>query len=210
MLKRFKRRRDDLRGPLVLIIMDGWGMAPPGKGNAVSLARTPNFNYFWKNYPHTTLHAAGESVGVPRGMQGSSEVGHLNIGAGRIVYQSWVRINNAIEDKSFFKNKVLLNAIKHCKKKKSNMHIMGLVQDQGVHAHQDHLFALLRMCRMQNLKGDKVWIHFFSDGRDTPPKSALTYLHTLEKVMKQTGVGRVGTVIGRYYAMDRDCRWERT
>jgi 2,3-bisphosphoglycerate-independent phosphoglycerate mutase len=196
------------KGPLVLIIMDGWGMAPAGKGNAITLAGTPNFNYFWKNYPHTTLHAAGEPVGVPAGMQGSSEVGHLNIGAGRIVYQSWVRINNAIKDKSFFKNKEFLEAIGNCKKHKSALHIMGLVQDQGVHAHQDHLFALLRLCRMQKFRD--VWIHFLSDGRDTPPKSALTYLHALEGEMKRTRVGRIGTVIGRYYAMDRDNRWERT
>ena len=193
---------------LVLIIMDGWGIAPAGKENAISLARTPNFNELWKSCPHTTLHASGEPVGVPAGMQGSSEVGHLNIGAGRIVYQSWVRINNAIKDKSFFKNPELLAAIKSCKKKKSSLHLMGLVQDQGVHAHQDHLFALLKLCKMQKFKD--VWIHFFSDGRDTPPKSALTYLYALEKEMKKLGFGKIGTIIGRYYAMDRDNRWERT
>ena len=197
-----------LNGPLVLIIMDGWGIAPAGRGNALTLAKTPNFNAFWNKYPHTELHASGEPVGVPAGMQGSSEVGHLNIGAGRIVYQSWIRINNAIRDKSFFENKEFTAAIQNCKRKKSALHIMGLVQDQGVHAHQEHLFALLKLCKMQKFKD--VWIHFFSDGRDTPPKSALTYLHALEKQMQKLKVGRIGTVMGRYYSMDRDNRWERT
>lgn len=195
--------------PVVLIVMDGWGIGKDRKqGNAIAMARPRNFGRLWRTYPHTTLKAHGEFVGLPKGTQGNSEIGHLNIGSGRIVYHPLVKINKAIEDKSFFRNKAFLDAIKHCKKRHSTLHIMGLVQDQGVHAHQDHLFALLRLCRQERFRN--VMIHFFSDGRDTPPKSALIFLSRLEKEMRKAGVGKIATVMGRYYAMDRDNRWPRT
>jgi len=183
--------------PVVLIIMDGWGVRKQRKGNAPKIARTPNLDYYSKNYPYTTLYASGEHVGLPKKNQGSSEVGHLNIGAGRMVVQNLVRINQAIRDKSFFRNKELLDAIRHCRKKQKTLHVMGLLQDQGVHAHQRHLYAILKMAR-----GIKVAMHVFTDGRDTPPKSAMGFLRQLK-------VG-VATVSGRYYAMDRDNRWNRT
>lgn len=193
--------------PVVLVIMDGWGIAKKGKCNAISRANTENFDYFWKNYPHTTLKAHGEFVGLPKGCQGSSEVGHLNIGAGRVVFQSLGRINKGIKEKSFFRNSAFLSAIKNCKRKKSSLHLMGLVQDEGVHSHQEHLFALLELCRKEGLKN--VFVHFFADGRDTPPKSALKFLKVLEGRMRKLKTGKIAIVCGRYYAMDRDNRWER-
>jgi 2,3-bisphosphoglycerate-independent phosphoglycerate mutase len=194
--------------PVVLIVMDGWGIRKERKGNAIAMAKPKNFLSLWKRYPHTTLKASGEFVGLPKHIQGNSEIGHLNIGSGRIPDIPLIRINKAIKDGSFFKNKTLIGAINHCKKRGSTLHLMGLVQDQWVHAHQDHLFALLELCAKENFRN--VDIHFFSDGRDTPPKSALRFLAELEKVMRRTKVGRIATVIGRYYTMDRDTRWERT
>lgn len=194
--------------PVVLVVMDGWGMRREKKGNAITMANPKNFKNLWKKYPNTMLKASGEYVGLPKGTQGNSEIGHLNIGSGRIPNVPLVRINNAIKDGFFFKNKTLLRAIAHCRKRCSTLHLMGLVQDQWVHAHQEHLFALLEFCRQQRFRN--VAIHFFSDGRDTPPKSALKYLSALERVMRRTGIGRIATVIGRYYAMDRDNRWNRT
>ncbi|MCX6767637.1 MAG: 2,3-bisphosphoglycerate-independent phosphoglycerate mutase [Candidatus Micrarchaeota archaeon] len=194
--------------PVVLIVMDGWGVSTRKKGNAIAAAKTPRFNSLWKKYPHTFLCASGECVGLPKGSQGSSEVGHLNMGAGRIVRQSLGRINKAIEDKSFSKNKAFNDAFENCRKHKSALHLMGLVQDQGVHAHQDHLFALIRLAAACGVSS--VWVHFFSDGRDTPPKSSLKFLNRLEAEMKKSRSGEIGTVMGRYYSMDRDNRWERT
>jgi len=193
--------------PVVLVVMDGWGVSERKKGNAIAAAKTPNFNELWKKYPHTLLCSHGECVGLPKGSQGSSEVGHLNMGAGRVVYQSLVRINKAIKDKSFFSNKAFGGAIENCRKNKSALHLMGLVQDQGVHSHQNHLYALLKLAASRGLKD--VWVHFFSDGRDTPPKSALRFLEQLEAQMKENKTGKIGSMMGRYYAMDRDNRWER-
>ncbi len=193
--------------PLVLIIMDGWGIRKEKRGNAVLNARTPNYDFLIKNYPHSSLFPYGEYVGLPAGFIGNSEVGHLNIGAGRIVYQELTRINNAIKNKSFFKNRVLLNAMKGVKKKKSCLHLIGLLSDAGVHSHINHLFALLRMAKNNRIKD--VFIHVITDGRDTLPGSAKNYIQALEKEISKLKIGKVLTVIGRYYVMDRDNRWNR-
>ena len=195
--------------PLVLIVRDGWGIGRPGDpGNAVAAAHTPTTDRLLAEYPHTRLGASGEDVGLTPGSQGSSEVGHLNMGAGRIVEQEVVRVNKRIRDGAFFTDPKLLGAIENCKRHSSDLHLMGLVQDQGVHAMEDHLYALLDLAARQKLT--RVFVHFFSDGRDTPPRSALTYLERLERKMEETGVGAVASVMGRYYAMDRDKNWERT
>ncbi len=195
--------------PLVLIIRDGWGIGRDNDpGNAVAAANTPNLDKYLALYPHSRLGASGEAVGLLPGSQGSSEVGHLNIGAGRIVEQEIVRINKMIKDGSFFKDHKLLDAIENCRKNNSGFHLMGLVQDQGVHAVDEHLYALLELVKLHKLP--KVFIHFFADGRDTPPRSALTYLHRLEEKIEKTGIARIASVMGRYYAMDRDRNWERT
>ncbi len=195
--------------PLVLIIRDGWGIGQPDDpGNAVAAAETPNTDRLLATYPHTHLGCAGEDVGLTPGSQGSSEVGHLNMGAGRIVEQEVVRIDKKIRDGSFFNDPKLLNAMENCRGRGSDLHLMGLVQDQGVHAMDSHLFALLELAARENI--DPVYVHFFSDGRDTPPRSALRYLERLESRMAELGVGKVASVMGRYYAMDRDRNWERT
>ncbi|MDL1955505.1 MAG: 2,3-bisphosphoglycerate-independent phosphoglycerate mutase [Candidatus Desulfofervidus auxilii] len=192
-------------GPVVLIILDGWGLNPKKKGNAVALANTPVMDYLMATYPWTTLKAHGEAVGLPEGVMGNSEVGHLNLGAGRIVYQDVTRISKAIKDGNFFKNKILLEAMARAKGKK--LHLLGLVSDGQVHSSLDHLYAL---CKLAKEKGvNQVFIHAFTDGRDTPPKSALKYIEDVEENIKNIGVGKIATVSGRYYAMDRDNRWER-
>jgi 2,3-bisphosphoglycerate-independent phosphoglycerate mutase len=195
--------------PLTLVIRDGWGIGrPDDPGNAVAAARTPATDRLLATYPHTRLGVSGEDVGLTAGSQGSSEVGHLNMGAGRIVEQEIVRINKRIRDGSFFTEPKLEAAMRNCREKGSDLHLMGLVQDQGVHATEDHLYALMEMARRWNLTG--VYVHFFSDGRDTPPRSALTYLARLQDKMAEMGTGTVASVMGRYYAMDRDRNWERT
>lgn len=194
--------------PVVLIVLDGWGLAPPGPGNAATLAQTPNFNAFWSAYPKTQLLASGEAVGLPIGEMGNSETGHLNLGAGRIVYQDLPRINLNIADGSFFKIPAFLEAVDHAKKSNSNFHLMGLVGQGEVHASIGHLLALLRFCKDQNLTN--VYLHLFTDGRDSPQTSALTFFSQVEAKMKELQVGKIATVMGRYYAMDRDNRWERT
>ncbi len=195
--------------PLVLIVRDGWGIGrPDDPGNAVAAAHTPTTDRLLARYPHTRLGASGEDVGLTPGSQGSSEVGHLNMGAGRIVEQEVVRINKRIRDGSFFTDPKLLGAVNNCKLHDSDLHLMGLVQDQGVHAMEDHLYALLDLAARNSLT--RVFVHFFSDGRDTPPRSALTYLERLERKMEEIGLGKVASVMGRYYAMDRDRNWERT
>ena len=195
--------------PLVLVVRDGWGIGrPDDPGNAVATADTPRTDRLLDKYPRTRLGASGEDVGLTPGSQGSSEVGHLNMGAGRIVEQEVVRVNKRIEDGSFFSDPKLLGAIENCKERDSDLHLMGLVQDQGVHAMEDHLYALMELAARNEFK--RVYIHFFSDGRDTPPRSALTYLERLQKKIEEIGVGKVATVMGRYYAMDRDRNWERT
>ena len=194
--------------PLCLIILDGWGIAPATKGNAITLARTPNIDSYYEIYPNTQLNSSGEAVGLPEGQMGNSEVGHLNIGAGRIVYQEFTRISKAIEDGDFFKNRVLLHALHHVRKNKSCLHLMGLVSDGGVHSHISHLKALIDLAARNSI--NNFYIHAFLDGRDVPPQSAIPYLNELDDYLKEKDTGEVATVSGRYYAMDRDSRWDRT
>lgn len=194
--------------PVVLIILDGFGVAEPGPTNAIHLANTPTFDWLYARFPHTTLKASGEDVGLPDGQMGNSEVGHLNIGAGRIVYQDLTRISKAIKTTDFFSNEVLNQAIDWALANNSWLHLMGLLSDGGVHSHNSHLYALLKLAKERGL--NRVVIHSFLDGRDTPPQSALSYLQQLEAEIKKLKVGQIGTISGRYYAMDRDKRWERT
>jgi len=194
--------------PLMLLIRDGWGIGPDVKGNAVRAAATPNMDRLLAGYPNCTLDASGEPVGVRAGAQGSSEVGHLNMGAGRIVEQEIVRVDHMIASGELFGVPRLVQAVQRCKEQGKAFHLMGLVQDQGVHATQDHLFALLKFLAGQGL--EKIYVHFFGDGRDTPPQSALTFLEPLEAAFAECGVGRVATVMGRYWAMDRAENWGRT
>ncbi len=193
--------------PVVLLIMDGWGIRKEKKGNAIVQAKTPNYDSFIKKYPHSTLFAHGEHVGLPKGYMGNSEVGHLNIGAGRIVYQKMSRMNIAINNGSFFKNEVLLETMKNVRKNNSCLHLMGLLSDAGVHSHTEHLFALLEMAKKNKVKD--VWIHCITDGRDTLPGSAEKYIKKLERKIKEMGIGKIATLSGRYYVMDRDKRWKR-
>lgn len=193
---------------VLLVILDGWGIAPAGAGNAIQQANPTNMNRFWASYPHTQLKAAGEAVGLPHGEAGNTETGHLNIGAGRIVYQDLERINISIADGSFYDNKVLTGAIEHAQKNNSNLHYMGLIGAGGVHSSINHLYSLLHMARVKNFQ--RVYLHLFTDGRDSPPTSAKTYINQLKEVMKKEGIGQIATIMGRYWAMDRDQRWERT
>lgn len=191
--------------PLAIIIMDGFGISPEVDANAIAKAKKPNLERLWKNYPTTTLRASGLAVGLPRGQMGNSEVGHLNIGGGRIVYQDYTRISLAVEDGSIARNPVLLQAMQEAKS--SRLHLIGLLSDGGVHSHISHLFALLDMAAQLSMNA--VYVHAVLDGRDVPPRSALTYIDELEEKLSQTGVGRIATISGRYYTMDRDRRWER-
>ncbi|MBW3011125.1 2,3-bisphosphoglycerate-independent phosphoglycerate mutase [Candidatus Woesearchaeota archaeon] len=198
-----------VKGPVVLIIRDGWGISKEVEGNAVSQADTPVHDVLLEQCPHSILKASGEDVGLPKGFQGNSEVGHINIGAGRVVRQMLKKINDEIEDGSFERNKALLAAVENCKQNNSTLHIAGLLQDEGVHAMNTHLYALLHLALIHNLP--KVKIHVFSDGRDTPPKSVKQFIDELqEKIKKLESPATIATVCGRYYAMDRDNRWERT
>ncbi len=192
---------------VVLIIRDGWGIGPDSPYNAVKNANKPRTDEFLKKYPNCVLEASGLSVGVPAGYMGSSEVGHLNMGAARIVKQEVVRINEAIEEGTVFGNPNMKRVF-DAAKKSGNLHVMGLVQDEGVHAHQEHLYAIIKEAAKQNIKN--VYIHFFADGRDTYPRSSLTYLEQLENKIKEYGKGTIGTVMGRYYAMDRGKNWDLT
>ncbi len=191
----------------LLCILDGWGISKDTKYNAVYSAETPNFDKYFNQMPSTTIHADGLHVGLPEGQMGNSEVGHLNIGAGRIVYQELTRINKAIDDGDFFKNDEFLNAINHVKKNNSAMHIYGLVSPGGVHSSMKHLNALIEMMANNGLKN--VYIHAFLDGRDTPPSSAVEYLAQTEEVLKKHNLPKIASIIGRYWAMDRDKRWDR-
>lgn len=195
--------------PVVLIILDGWGIAPPGPGNAISQARLTYIPNLWHSYPHTELAAAGEAVGLPAGEDGNTETGHLNIGTGRVVYQDLPRINMAIADGSFFTNDAFLAAIRYAKVHHSNIHLVGVVSDSGVHASREHLYALLQLLQ-RNGATEGVYLHIFTDGRDAPPRSGLRFVSELETVCKTMGVGKIATIMGRYYAMDRDRRWDRT
>jgi 2,3-bisphosphoglycerate-independent phosphoglycerate mutase len=191
--------------PLAIIIMDGFGISPIVEGNAVAWAHKPNLERFWMNYPTTTLAASGLAVGLPRGQMGNSEVGHLNMGGGRIVYQDYTRISLAVEEGTIAENVVLLQAME--KSKGARLHLIGLLSDGGVHSHNTHLYALLQMAAKMGL--ENVYVHAVLDGRDVPPRSALGYLQELEEKIRQIGTGKVATVSGRYYTMDRDKRWER-
>ena len=195
--------------PLVLIILDGWGIAPAGPGNAISQISTHTISSYWDTYPHTTLLAAGTAVGLPEHEAGNSETGHMNIGAGRIVDQDITRINRSIDDGTFYTNPTFLQAITESKNRNSNIHIMGLVSDAGVHASSGHLLALLKIMEKNNVQ-NKVFLHLFTDGRDALPKSALTIYAELEKQYPLLKTFPVATVMGRYYAMDRDNRVDRT
>jgi 2,3-bisphosphoglycerate-independent phosphoglycerate mutase len=188
-------------------VIDGWGVSDRQEGNAVALAQTPNMSAWRTLYPYTTLQAAELAVGLPEGQMGNSEVGHLNIGAGFVVYQDSVRISEAIRDGSFFQNEALIAACRHVKERGSQLHLFGLLGPGGVHAYSDHLYALLRLSKEQGLSD--VYVHPFLDGRDTPPRSAIPFMEELLGVASTIGVGRVATVTGRYYAMDRDNRWDR-
>lgn len=194
-----------MKKPIALIIMDGFGESKLTEGNAVNSAKTPNLDRIINEYPNTLINASGLDVGLPDGQMGNSEVGHTNIGAGRIVYQDLTRITKAIEDGDFFKNEVLLKAIKNGKE--HSLHLMGLLSDGGVHSHIDHLKALLKMAKENDVKN--VYIHAFTDGRDTEPRSAIKYIQDVENYMKELGLGKFASISGRYYAMDRDKRWER-
>ncbi|MFT4416321.1 2,3-bisphosphoglycerate-independent phosphoglycerate mutase [Fredinandcohnia humi] len=193
--------------PVALIILDGFGLRSEDKGNAVSQAKKPNFDRYWNQYPHATLKASGEAVGLPEGQMGNSEVGHLNIGAGRIVYQSLTRVNVAIREGEFERNETFLQAIKHVKEKGTALHLFGLLSDGGVHSHIHHLYALLKLAAAEGV--DKVYIHGFLDGRDVGPQTAKVYLQELNEKINEYGVGKIATISGRYYSMDRDKRWER-
>ncbi|HSA06254.1 MAG TPA: 2,3-bisphosphoglycerate-independent phosphoglycerate mutase [Candidatus Gastranaerophilales bacterium] len=191
----------------LLTILDGWGLGGNCPVNAIQTANTPTFDMLLENYPNTKLFAHGRYVGLPDGQMGNSEVGHLNIGAGRIVYQDLTRINLAIEDKSFFKNPEFIKAAEHAKKNNSSLHFIGLVSDGGVHSSLEHLFASIDFAKQQGL--EKVYAHAFLDGRDTPPRSACKYLAELEEKLKKENMPQIASVMGRYYAMDRDKRWDR-
>ena len=184
------------------MILDGWGCAPPGPGNAVELADTPVFDRLWATYPHTTLKASGEAVGLPSGQMGNSEVGHLTIGSGRVLLQDLMRVNRAIEDGELYSNPVLRAAFERAKARGANVHLLGLVSNGGVHSHIDHLRALLELAEREGM-GERTWIHVFTDGRDVSPTSAVNDLAELPQE-------KIATVVGRYYAMDRDERWDRT
>ncbi|MBU0483252.1 MAG: 2,3-bisphosphoglycerate-independent phosphoglycerate mutase [Proteobacteria bacterium] len=195
------------REKVLLAILDGWGRGEESQTNAVYMAATPNMDRWSADYPSTTLVAHGEAVGLPAGQMGNSEVGHLNIGAGRIVYQDLTRINLALKNGDFFKNQILIRAMTGVREKGSVLHLMGLVSDGGVHSHLDHLVGLLEMAKRNNL--ENVFVHAFMDGRDTPPHSGAQYMRQLQDAMQRIGVGKVATISGRYYAMDRDNRWDR-
>ncbi len=191
----------------MLMILDGFGENPKKEGNAVKLAKTPNIDRLMKEYPNTKIAASGLAVGLPEGQMGNSEVGHTNIGAGRIVYQELTRITKSIENGDFFSNEELVKAMENCKKNNSKLHILGLVSDGGVHSHIRHLFGLLEMAKRRDI--EEVYVHCFLDGRDTPPASAESYIQELEEKMRKKGVGKIATVAGRFYGMDRDKRWNR-
>ncbi|NVM22780.1 MAG: 2,3-bisphosphoglycerate-independent phosphoglycerate mutase [Desulfobacterales bacterium] len=194
--------------PVALIVRDGWGYRRESKGNAVRAANTPNVDSYLAGYPWVLIHAAGEPVGLPAGYQGSSEVGHLNMGAGRIVIQEFKRINDDMLDGSLFEADDFKDLVKNCKKNNSRLHLMGLLQDEGVHAHCDQMFKIMRAARKRGVQ--QIIVHIFTDGRDTPPRSTLQYIKQLDDVMKEVGNCRVGTLMGRYYGMDRSRNWALT
>ncbi|MEG1754197.1 MAG: 2,3-bisphosphoglycerate-independent phosphoglycerate mutase, partial [Christensenella sp.] len=191
-----------------LIIMDGFGMTAETEGNAIYAEGTPNIKKLMSEYPTTTLGASGMAVGLPEGQMGNSEVGHLNIGAGRTVYQELTRITKSISDGDFFEKQEFLDAIENIKKTGGALHLIGLISNGGVHSHNEHLYALLELAK-KNGVGDRTFIHCLMDGRDVPPDSGKGFIEELEAKIKSIGAGRIATVMGRYYAMDRDNRWDR-
>lgn len=191
--------------PIVLTVLDGWGYRAETSGNAIALARKPNYDRFLTEFPNTLVHTSGPFVGLPEGQMGNSEVGHLNIGAGRVVHMDSTRIDLAIQSGTFFQEKLLLDAMERGRQRQ--LHLLGLLSDGGVHSHIQHLFALLRMAQQNKVK--RVFVHCFLDGRDTPPHSGLVFLRQLQQEMRELGTGRIASVSGRYYAMDRDNRWKR-
>lgn len=193
--------------PIILCILDGVGISDKKEGNAFSSARKPNFDRLWNEYPHSLLEASGEDVGLPSGQMGNSEVGHMNLGAGRIVYQPLQFINKSIKDKEIENNKGILDTINFVKENNSALHLLGLLSDGGIHSHINHLFAILEVCKKENL--DRVYIHVFTDGRDTLPTVAGTYFEMLENKIQELGIGKLASISGRYYAMDRDNRYDR-
>ncbi|MCU1220289.1 MAG: phosphoglycerate mutase, partial [Candidatus Angelobacter sp.] len=192
--------------PLVLIILDGWGYAPPSKANAIALARKPNYDRLLTQYPNTLIHTSGRFVGLPQGQMGNSEVGHLNIGAGRVVYMDITKIDLMIEKGDLFSNPALLEAMKNARHGGRQLHLFGLLSDGGVHSHQNHLYALLRMAKQSGV--DRTFVHCFMDGRDTLPTNGAVYLQQLQQKTRELG-GKIASVSGRYYAMDRDKKWDR-
>ncbi|MFH2019314.1 MAG: 2,3-bisphosphoglycerate-independent phosphoglycerate mutase [bacterium] len=197
-----------VKNKIILVILDGWGIGPDYKGNAIKLAKTPTMDSLAITFPYTQLLASGEAVGLPKGEAGNTETGHLNIGAGCIVYQDLPRINMSIAGGSFFTNPAFLKTVEHVKKNKSKLHLLGLVGQGGVHSSNDHLYALLRLCKQQKLSS--VYLHLITDGRDSPPMSSPNYLQEVMREIVEIGIGQINTIIGRYFAMDRDHRWERT
>ena len=193
--------------PYALIIMDGYGVNERHEGNAIYAAKTPNMDSYLKSYPNSIIHASGMDVGLPDGQMGNSEVGHTNIGAGRIVYQELTRITKSIADGDFFENEALKNVVENCKKNNAALHLMGLLSDGGVHSHINHLFGLLEMAKKNGI--EKVFVHCFMDGRDVSPTSGADFAESLVSKIRELGTGAIATVMGRYYAMDRDNRWER-
>ena len=191
----------------MLMILDGFGINENTQANAVTLANTPNIDKLMKTCPTTKMYTSGLNVGLPDGQMGNSEVGHTNIGAGRIVYQELTRITKSIEDGDFFSNPELVEAIENCKKHNSKLHILGLLSDGGVHSHNRHLYAILELAKRKDF--ENVYVHCFMDGRDTPPTSGESYIMNLEEKMKEKGVGKIASISGRFYAMDRDKRWNR-
>jgi len=191
--------------PLVLTILDGWGYSAAIEGNAIALAKKPNYDHFLETYPHTLIHTSGPYVGLPEGQMGNSEVGHMNMGAGRVLYMDVTRIDLMIATGEFFQNPALLNAMDRAAGRR--LHLIGLCSDGGVHAQLTHLYALLEMAKRQGL--EEVFIHCFTDGRDTPPESGVEFIEQVERKIRELGIGKIASVCGRYYAMDRDKRWDR-
>lgn len=191
------------------MVLDGWGIGPPGPGNAISQSKLKHIPRLWVSYPHTQLVASGEGVGLPAGEDGNTETGHINIGAGRVVYQDLPRINMSIHDGSFFTNDAFVGAVKFTIQHNSNMHLIGLLSDSGVHASRDHLYALMELVKKQNTN-IPLYLHLFTDGRDSPPQAGIRFIDEIEAKCKELGIGKIATLMGRYYGMDRDRRWERT
>ena len=191
-----------------LLVLDGWGLACDGPGNAISQANIVNIKKYWASFPHTQLIASGDSVGLPRGEAGNTETGHLNLGAGRTVYQDLARISMSIADGSFLSNKALNGAMTHAKNNNSNLHVMGLIGASGVHSNLEHLYAIIQLAKINKIQN--LFLHLFSDGRDSPPTSSKNYIRSIRTVIEKEGVGKIASIMGRYWAMDRDRRWDRT